>query len=94
MHRVVKVTALEEFCLDLVFEDGTRGKVNLDHLTGRGVFELWSDYAEFRKVTIGETGELTWGDRVDLCPDALYLRVTGRKPEEEFPKLKQQLAHA
>jgi hypothetical protein len=31
---------------------------------------------------------------VDLCPDALYLRVTGKSPEEKFPALQHELAHA
>ena len=45
-------------------------------------------------MTVGETGELVWSCGVDLCPDALYLRVTGKKPEEEFPVLKHELAYA
>ena len=40
------------------------------------------------KVKIGETGELIWSEQVDLCPDALYLRLTGKKPEDIFPSLK------
>jgi len=23
-----------------------------------------------------------WGDQIDLCPDALYLRATGKEPED------------
>jgi hypothetical protein len=38
-------------------------------------------------VQIGPNGELVWGDQIDFCPDALYLEITGRKPEELFPKL-------
>ena len=43
---------------------------------------------------VGETGELIWPNDLDLCPDALYLRVTGKKPEEEFPALKHEFAYA
>jgi len=28
------------------------------------------------------------GEDIDLCPDALYLRLTGKTPEDLFPALK------
>ena len=94
MHTITKVKALEDYRLDVSFADGTRGVVNLSELVGRGVFQGWQDYAELRKVQVGETGELIWPSGVDLCPDALYLKVTDRKPEQEFPALKHELVHA
>jgi hypothetical protein len=35
----------------------------------------------FEQVRIGSFGELIWGDQIDL---SLFLRVTGRKPEDVF----------
>ena len=94
MHTITKVEALQDYCLHLYFADGTHGVVDLSELVGGGVFQGWQDYAEFRKVKVGETGELIWPSGVDLCPDALYLKVTGRRPEQEFPALQHELAHA
>jgi len=94
MHTITHVEALEDYRISLSFDDGTTGEVNLSNLAGRGVFAAWTDYAEFRKVTVGETGELVWPSGVDLCPDALYLSVTGKKPEVEFPVLQHELAYA
>ena len=94
MHTITKVEALEAYRLHLSFADGTHGVVDFSELVGRGVFQGWQDYAEFRKVKVGETGELIWPSGVDLCPDALYLKVTGRRPEQEFPALQHELAHA
>ncbi|MGO9156644.1 DUF2442 domain-containing protein [Mycobacterium sp.] len=76
------------------FEDGTHGAVDLSHLVGKGVFRKWEDYQTFCQVRIGPTGELAWGDELDLCPDALYLKVTGRQPEDLFPSLNREPAHA
>jgi hypothetical protein len=45
-------------------------------------------------VKIGSSGELVWNDQIDLCPDALYLKVTGKKPEDIFPALRQEHANA
>jgi hypothetical protein len=77
-----------DYRLDLTFADGVCGTVDLSDLAGRGVFALWNDYAEFQKVQIGERGELTWGNQLDLCPDSLYLRATGKNPGDIFPLLK------
>ena len=94
MHRIARVEVLEDYRVDLSFADGARGVVDLSDLVGRGVFAVWKDYAEFRKVWIGDTGELIWPGEIDLCPDALYLKATGQKPEEVFPALQHELAHA
>ena len=85
MHRIINAEALGNYRLRLAFEDGTQGVADLSDLAGRGVFALWDDDAEFEKVRIGETGEVVWSDQVDLCADALYLKVTGKKPEDIFP---------
>jgi hypothetical protein len=78
MKRIAGVIVLADYLLDITFTDGTRGTVDLSDLAGSGVFALWNDYTEFRKVRIGDTGELIWSDQVDLCPDSLYLRMTGK----------------
>jgi hypothetical protein len=94
MHKITDVKALENYKLDITFADGKRGVVDLSHLVGKGVFALWRDYEAFRDVKIGPTGELAWGDQVDLCPDSLYLRITHQKPEDIFPHLKREPTHA
>ena len=94
MHRITKVSVLDGFRLALTFADGTRGTVDLSDLVGHGVFSLWNDYRAFQGVRIGDTGELVWSEQVDLCPDALYLKATGKKPEDVFPALKHEPAHA
>jgi hypothetical protein len=94
MHKVTKVKALQNFQLELTFDDGVSGAVDLSDLTGKGVFALWLDPAAFGQVRIGSSGELAWGDQVDLCPDALYLKVTGKEPGDVFPDLPQEAARA
>ena len=82
MHKVTHIDVLDEYRLSLTFEDGTCGTVDLSDLVGSGVFALWNRYEDFRNVRIGDSGELVWSDEVDLCPDSLYLQVTGKSPEE------------
>jgi len=94
MRRVKEVTVLGEYRLELIFDDEVRGIVDLSALVGKGVFSLWRDAAAFHRVRIGASGELVWEDQVDLCADALYLKVTGKAPEDVFPGLRRESAHA
>ena len=72
----------------LRYQDGSQGEVDFPHLVGRGVFVAWRTPGFFETVRIGAQGELVWGDTIDLCPDAIYMRLTGKTPEEVFPVLK------
>lgn len=94
MVKITKVNVLEGYRLELTFDDGVCGVVDLSELAGKGVFASWRDRNVFEQVRIGSFGELAWGDQIDLCPDSLYLKVTGKKPEEIFPALRCEPAYA
>lgn len=87
MYRVVDAKALDGFRVELAFDDGVRGTVDLSPLVGEGVFAAWAEPGRFAAVSITSYGALSWGDEIELCPDALYLDVTKKTPEEIFPKL-------
>jgi Protein of unknown function (DUF2442) len=94
MKKISKVKVLPGYRLDLEFEDGVSGTVDLSENVGKGVFALWRDPLFFEQVAIGSAGELVWGAKIDLCPDALYLKVTGKQPEDLFPALRNLSTHA
>ena len=94
MGAIISLDVLKDYRLALTFDDGTSGTADLSGLVGKGVFACWSDGSVFANVRIGPSGELVWGERVDLCPDALYLKVTGKQPEEVFPALRHDAARA
>lgn len=48
----------------------------------------------FESVKITVSGALEWLGDLDLCPDSIYMRLTGKTPEEVFPILKNHLAYA
>jgi hypothetical protein len=94
MRKVKKVKPLQGYRVELEFDNGVSGIVDLSTLAGKGVFTFWHDPDVFEQVRIGPFGELAWGDQVDLCPDSLYLKLTGKKPAEVFPTLGQESVHA
>lgn len=87
MLTPLEVKALAGFRLWLRYSDGTQGEVDRSDLAGRGVFSLWNDESAFRKVHLGPGGAIAWSDEVELCPDSVYLRLTGESPEKLFPAL-------
>ena len=88
MMRAVEARPLSGYRIWLRYADGVEGEVDLSHLAGRGVFKAWTDRAVFEGVHVDRSGAVTWNEDIDLCPDALYLRLTGKAVEELFPKLK------
>jgi hypothetical protein len=94
MHKILEVKALPGYKLWLRYADGIEGTVDLSGLVGRGVFAPWKDTREFERVRLTEYGAPAWGDLVDLCPDALYLEITGQQPQEIFPSLRRASSDA
>ena len=92
--KPIEVKALPEYKLWLRYSDNVQGQVSLAHLVGKGVFEFWKDEKNFQKVSITSCGAIAWSDEIDLCGDALYLRITSLTPEELFPALRTEAANA
>ncbi|MDE0067794.1 MAG: DUF2442 domain-containing protein [Acidimicrobiaceae bacterium] len=92
--RPVEVRARAPYRIWLSYADGIEGEVDLSHLAGKGVFTAWTDPSFFAQARIGPGGAICWGDSIDMCPDALYLRLTGMSVQEYMPKLRHSLAGA
>ncbi len=94
MFKPLKVTALPGYKIHIHYADGVEGDVDLSQLVGHGVFSLWNDPNTFESVSIGPSGEIKWSDDVELCPDSLYMEISGKSPEEVFPNLVTEQVHA
>lgn len=89
MPRPTAVKPLKNYRIWVRYSDGVEGMVDLSDLVGKGVFATWKDEEEFQKVHIGPGGEIAWSEEIDLCPDAIYMKITGKRPEDLFPKLRE-----
>ena len=92
--KIVEISPQEGLKLFLRYDDGVAGVVDLSSLAGRGVFASWLVPGTFEKVGLSEAGAPEWPGDIDLCPDALYLELTGRMPEVLFPALRGMPTHA
>lgn len=80
-----EVAAREGYRIWLRYDDGVSGEVDLSDLVGQGVFAAWYDEAFFESVRLMEHRSVAWGEKIELCPDALYLRLTGKSAEDLMP---------
>lgn len=94
MLKLLEVKPLPLYKLRLRYADGAEGNLDLSEFAGRGVFKLWNDRSAFERVHIGEFGQVAWSDEVEMCADALYLRLTGKRPEDVFPSLAEMVMDA
>lgn len=87
MVKPVEVKPLPNYKIYLRYADGVEGEVDVSDYVGQGVFVAWKDMSFFQQVHLGSGRQIQWNDEIELCPDALYLQLTGKTPEKMFPKL-------
>lgn len=94
MFRIVAAQPRGHFRVWLKYGDGTEGEVDLSNMSSRGVLKIWDESGEFEKAYVASSGELCWSAGLDLCPDALYMKLTGKTVEELFPGFGSAEIHA
>jgi hypothetical protein len=94
MIRPTEVEPRNGFRIWLRYADGVSGEIDLSHLSGRGVFKAWEDRAFFETVHLSEAGAIAWGEEIDLCPDAMYMQLTGKSVDELKPGARATAADA
>jgi hypothetical protein len=87
MSKILEVRPLGGYRNRVRFSDGTQGEIDLGDFAGRGVFSAWADRDVFTPVRVDKTGGIEWPGEIDMCPDALYLRLSGKTAEDIFPGL-------
>ncbi len=92
--RITGAMALPEYRLELQFDNGKTGVVDLSSFVGQGVCAAWESPGVFEQVAVTNEGAVEWPGDIDFCPDALYLKMTGQPPEAIFPSLRNRLSNA
>ena len=77
MLKPVAVEARDGLSIWIRYEDGVEGEIDLSDIAGKGVFEAWDDRAYFEGVYISDHRSIAWDDVLELCPDSLYMELTG-----------------
>jgi hypothetical protein len=92
MIRIAQAVAAEGLKLRLTFENGVSGTVDFSELATSPLFGPLTNDEFFKSVSIIRDGRaLAWAEELEICADSLFLRITGKKAEEIFPKTKAAL---
>ena len=86
MHKSIpylkSAEALLGYKLNLVFEDGVQGIVDLETWKGKGVFEFWNNELNFKNFKITADKKLEWKEDIDMDPDSFYLKIINKSFEQ------------
>ena len=88
MPNLTHVEPRENYRIYVEYDDGARGEVDLSHRVGQTVYKIWDEPGVFEQVHIAHGYAIGWSDELELCPDAICFRLTGKTPEEMIPGLR------
>lgn len=89
LQDIIAVSPLSDYQLQLTFEDGVRGTIDIAHLIRfDGVFAPLRDPAFFQQVAISpDLGTIVWPNGADLDPVVLYAAV---QAQSSLPQVEKQ----
>ena len=76
MRKLTRVTPRPTYQLELVFDDGLSGVVDLSDRLFGPMFAPLRDQHFFDRVSVDTFGAPVWPNGADLDPDALYKRLS------------------
>ena len=82
MVRPIRVETRPGYRIWLEYSDGVSGEMDLLDMACKGVFKAWNEPGYFDRVHIAPSGAIAWDEELELCPDALYMELTGKTFEE------------
>lgn len=92
--RITAVEALEKYKVDVTFDDGVKGILDLSGCAGKGVFQSWEEDDNFFKVFINpQGGAITWPNEIDIDTYNAYCIIKGISPEQFFRKQSSHATH-
>ena len=74
--------AQPDYKMQVEFEDGVQGVIDLKKWIGKGVFQNWLDENNFKNFAITRDKKIKWNEEIDMDPDAFYLQLIGKTFEE------------
>ncbi len=64
--------------LNLKFNDGIQGDIDLSPYLATGVFKPLQSENKFKAFSL-ENGVIAWDDNIDMAPEFLYLQIVAAK---------------
>lgn len=71
MDKVISVKPLEDYLLEIKFEDGLKKNIDIKPYIDKGISAALKDKSYFRKVELEDGGGIAWPNGYDFCPNFL-----------------------
>jgi hypothetical protein len=71
IHDIVKVEAMDDYFISVVFDDGISKKIDMKPFINKGISADLNDKNFFARVYL-DNGSVTWPNGYDFCP--VFLR--------------------
>jgi hypothetical protein len=81
--KVSSVRPLPGYQLNVVFDDGVSGTIDLKNFIETGIFSVLKDEQLFSKVYTN-ANSIAWSDELEIDALTVYADVSGKKPENIF----------
>ena len=79
--KVTGVTALDDYKLQVTFDDGVSGTIYLKDFIKNGIFSILGDKQLFNKVyTTGHS--IAWNDDLEIDSLAVYAEILNKEPKD------------
>ncbi|MES2427382.1 MAG: DUF2442 domain-containing protein [Bacteroidota bacterium] len=79
--KAVSVNALPEYKIQVTFDDGVSGVIDLKDFIGKGIFSELLKTELFNKVyTTGYS--IAWSEELEIDMIAIYAEIVNKKPED------------
>lgn len=80
LRKITDYKVLQPYQVWLRYDDGAEGTVDLSDFAKAPVFARWKDEDFFRSLKVEGGRHAYWSEDLDLCPDALYIQLSGINP--------------
>ncbi|HKL40499.1 MAG TPA: DUF2442 domain-containing protein [Cryomorphaceae bacterium] len=71
MNEVVEIKVLQDFRIEIKFNDGELKTVNFKPFLGKGFTKELLNFEKFKQVYIEPGGGIAWENGFDFCPNFL-----------------------
>jgi hypothetical protein len=79
--KVISVNVVSGYKLQVVFDDGVSGIIDLKEFIAHGIFAILNDEQLFNKVyTTGYS--IAWNDELEIDAITVYAEILNKTPEE------------
>jgi len=79
--KATEVTALSEYKIKVVFDDGVSGIVDLEELIPKGIFRQLKDKSIFQNIYT-DGSAIAWSDELEIDAANIYAEILKTEPAE------------